>query len=133
MRQKPSVLIEDPKREIRAFRVAASFTLGTKRAKGKGGFIDSVAGGVSTFYAEVVQNLRSWHATAPKLRELGPGDTGADDVEEELVSTALSSQDDPEVSEEATVVQSARRTRMQGESLRDFVARNGSRRKDSDV
>lgn len=128
VRDHPGLLIEDPKREIRAFRVAASFTLGSKRGKGKGGFIDSVAGGVNTFYAEVVQNLRSWQATAPKLRELGAEETATDEVEEQLISTALSSQDDSEISEDAPVVQFANRRRREGDALEDFIVLNGSRR-----
>ncbi len=127
VRDNPSLLIEDPTREIRAFRIASSATLGSKRGRGRGGFIDSVTGTVNTFYVDVVQNLRAWHPTAPRLRELGPEDTGEDAVEGALISTALSSQDGSEASEQAAVVLRAQRLRLVGDSLDSFIDQNGSR------
>lgn len=126
VRESPKLLIADPSRDIRAFRIASNAPMGTKRGRGRGGFIDSVAGAVNGFYAEVVQNLRGWQPLAPKLRELVPEDT-EQAVEEALVSTALSSQDSPETSDATAAVRRAVRTRIAGDTLMEYVGQNGSR------
>lgn len=92
VRESPYLLVADPKRDIKSFRVALSAPMGTKRARGRGGFIDSVLDLTDTFYADVLQNLKAWSASPPKMRE--------DSVEvpspPALASGALSSQDGPE-------------------------------------
>jgi hypothetical protein len=91
VRDDPGSLVADPGKELKSFRVALSGSLGGKRGRGRGSFIDSVADAVDTFYGEVLQSLKAWSATPPKLRE-----------EPEpirptvLSSTALSSQDGTE-------------------------------------
>ncbi|MEU4800827.1 hypothetical protein [Actinosynnema sp. NPDC023587] len=92
----PSVLVADPAREIRGFRVAHSVPAGTKRGTGRNSFIDSVLGAVTGFYEDVVQNLKPWAAAPPRIR---PDETFTPpiDVPSALVSTAPSSQDGPEV------------------------------------
>jgi hypothetical protein len=92
VREDPQSLITDPKRELRSFRVAMSATMGSKRARGRGSFIDSILDLVDLFYADVVQHLKSWSAAPPKMREPEPAVTKP----EPLSSTALSSQDGPE-------------------------------------
>jgi len=94
VREDPALLIADPKREIRAFRVATSVPMGVKRGKGRGAFIDSVLAAVDGFYAEVVQDLKAWSAAPPRMRE-----AEVPKEKPELVSTALSSQDDPETAD----------------------------------
>lgn len=89
VRDNPTSLIDDSGREIRAFRVATTAPLGTKRGRGRGAFIDSIIGGVDTFYAEVLGSLRAWAAAPPKLRPTDPASQGIDDT----VATALSSTD----------------------------------------
>jgi hypothetical protein len=94
VREDPTVLIGDAQRELRAFRVAVTSTTGSKRGRGRATFIDSVLDAVDGFYAEVVQYLKAWSATPPKLREpltepLVPTETALD-------SNALSSQDGAE-------------------------------------
>ncbi len=94
VREDPTVLIQDAKRELKSFRLALSAPLGTKRGRGRGAAIDSVLMAVDTFYGEVLQYLKAWTATPPKFREaaeLPPQTPPA------LVSTALSSQDGVEV------------------------------------
>jgi len=89
IRENPAILIADPTKELRTFRVAVSTPMGAKRGRGRGSFIDSVAEAINSFYSEVMQNLKSWTAAPPRMRELPP-------VPEErpaLASTALSSQD----------------------------------------
>ncbi|TWH73609.1 hypothetical protein JD78_02133 [Modestobacter roseus] len=94
VREDSAVLVQDPKREIRSFRVALTSPLGTKRGRGRGAAIDSVLDAVETFYGEVLQNLRAWTAAAPKMRDVAelPKETSP-----ALASTALSSQDGVEL------------------------------------
>jgi hypothetical protein len=88
IREKPAILIADPTKDLRMFRVAVSTPMGAKRGRGRGSFIDSVTEAINGFYGEVMQNLKAWTATPPKLREIPavPEPTS-------LASTALSSQD----------------------------------------
>ncbi|MCE0485700.1 hypothetical protein [Ornithinimicrobium sediminis] len=91
VRETPALLVADPKRDIKSFRVALSAPMGTKRARGRGGFIDSVLDLTDTFYADVLQHLKAWSASPPKLREETletPSPAG-------LASGGLSSQDGP--------------------------------------
>ena len=77
IRENPSVLIADPKKELRTFRIAAVSAMGAKRAAGRGGFIDSVLNGVETFYGHVLQQVRPWTAKPPQLAK---APTAADGV-----------------------------------------------------
>jgi hypothetical protein len=67
VRESPGVLIEDAKRDIRMFRVAASSPAGTKRGTGRGAFIDSVLASIDGFYELVLQQVRPWAPRAPQL------------------------------------------------------------------
>lgn len=90
VREDAAVLIQDPKKDLRSFRLALSSPLGTKRGRGRGAAIDSVIDAVDDFYGEVLQHLKAWTATPPRMREA----TGLPEGKvPELVSTALSSQD----------------------------------------
>ena len=99
VRSKPEVLIEDPKRELRTFHVALSAPMGTKRGQGRGSFITSVLDLLDEFYRSVVQNLKPWAAAPPRLRP-DPTDVGEPGLAPQLVSTAISSQDDVEVGQD---------------------------------
>ncbi|MDP3969357.1 MAG: hypothetical protein Q8Q02_13895 [Nocardioides sp.] len=94
VRETPATLVADASKELRTFRVAASATLGAKRGRGRGAFIDSVLTTVDCFYADVLGSLRAWSAAPPKLREAHPTPP---DVDEEipltLTSADYSSQD----------------------------------------
>lgn len=91
VREDPALLVLDPAREFKSFRVGQSTQMGAKRGRGRGSFIDSVLDSVDTFYEEIVQNLKAWSAAPPKLRpEVEPPEGERSD----LSSTALSSQDD---------------------------------------
>jgi hypothetical protein len=90
VREDAAVLIQDPKKDIRSFRIALSAPLGTKRGRGRGGAIDSVLDAVDGFYGEVLQHLKAWTAAPPKMREVAEL---PDERRPALVSTALSSQD----------------------------------------
>lgn len=91
----PTLLIQDPTKELRSFEIALTTPMGSKRGRGRGSLIDSVLEAVDGFYAEVLQNLKSWSAAPPKLRAEADALAGEqEDVAPALVSTALSSQDD---------------------------------------
>jgi hypothetical protein len=93
VREDPTCLLADPKRDLRGFRVEISAPLGTKRGRGRGAFIDSVLDLVDDFYTEVVQHLKAWTASPPKMRETPAEEP---DVSPQLVSTSFSSQDGQE-------------------------------------
>jgi hypothetical protein len=92
VRLNPAVLVADPAKELRSFRIALSAPVGSKRGRGRGSFIDSVLDAIDAFYGEVVQNLKAWSAAPPRMREtIEPGPTHS-----ALDSNALSSQDGAE-------------------------------------
>lgn len=93
VREDPSLLVQDPKRELRSFRVAISEPMGAKRGRGKGAFIDSVLDLVDDFYGDVVQYLKAWSAAPPRMRD---NDVVPNDEPKALSSTSVSSQDGPE-------------------------------------
>lgn len=97
VREDPAALVADPAKELKTFRVALSVPLGSKRGRGRGSFIDSVLDAVDVFYGEVVQRLKAWSATPPRLRPGLERDEQGSGVPTALVSTALSSQDGAEV------------------------------------
>jgi hypothetical protein len=90
VRANPALLLADPKKELRSFRVALSNKLGSKRGSDRGSFIKSVLDAVDRFYADVLQELKAWTAAPPRLRDLADEPT-VQPVS--LSSTALSSQD----------------------------------------
>lgn len=96
VRENPGLMIDGSGKELRSFRVAASSVAGTKRGTGRGGFIDSVLSAVDDFYEQVIQNLKPWMPAPPKLRSL-EDTVEAEPVSQALVSTAISSQDGPEL------------------------------------
>lgn len=98
VRDDPTKLIGDPAKEPRLFRVALTSPMGSKRGRGRATFIDSVLQAIDDFYASVMQNLKAWTATPPKLRQTEAEAVAAEQREAPtpaLASTALSSQDGP--------------------------------------
>ena len=71
VRVDPSILLSDPKVDLRRFRIAATSQLGTKRGIGRGAFIDSVLGAIDGFYKTVLQGISPWVAKAPQLAKPG--------------------------------------------------------------
>ena len=59
----------DNSKEIATFRVSIVRASGEKRGRGKGAFIDSVLSQVELTYAELLQPIRPWVSSAPKLSE----------------------------------------------------------------
>lgn len=97
VRENPALLIEDPKKDFRMFRVAASSSMGTKRGAGRGGFIDSVLAAVDGFYEAVAQQITPWTARAPQLPK--GGRTAAEESGLELEPPPLDSLEDEEAAE----------------------------------
>lgn len=109
LRDDPEALVDPQKRAFRAFRVAATSQLGSKRGTGRGAFIDSVLSAIDGFYEIVVQALRPWPPKAPQLPRSGKSaaeDAGIDitppsgDLIEKTDSeSAPTRNDDPESTE----------------------------------
>ena len=59
----------DNSREISEFHVEVLAKMGTKRASGNGGFIDSVVDLFELTYGEVLQPIKPWQEPAPKLSQ----------------------------------------------------------------
>ncbi|MFI5937113.1 hypothetical protein [Actinoplanes sp. NPDC051494] len=76
--------------------MAQSSAAGTKRGSGRGTFIDSFLGSIDDFYEHVLQNLKPWMPAPPRLR-VADEQISAEPVAASLVSTAISSQDGPEI------------------------------------
>lgn len=96
VREDATLLIADPAKELRSFRVARSTAAGAKRGTGRGSFIDSLLDAVDEFYEQVIQVLKPWMPAPPKLRsqeEVVPVEA---DVDPAVSSSAISSQDGPE-------------------------------------
>ncbi len=92
IREDPKLLVPEGGRDIRSFRVALTSPSGAKRGRGRGAFIDSVLNNLDVFYADVVQHVKPWTATPPRLREPDiPVETPSG-----ITSTDLSSQDGPD-------------------------------------
>jgi hypothetical protein len=68
LRADPALLVADPKRDIRNFTLTLSKVAGTKRGQGRGSFVGGVLDLVDAFYRDVVQVLRPWTASAPKVK-----------------------------------------------------------------
>ena len=81
VREDPDVLIADPSRELRSFRITRLTPMGIKRGSGRGSFIDSVLDGIDDFYAGILQNLKEWTPPAPKLPAAPRLDDTADNGE----------------------------------------------------
>ena len=72
VREDPKVLVDDPKRELRAFTVSLTANVGTKRGQGKGSFVSSVVSAIDRFYAEVLQHIKPWTQAPPKVKDDEP-------------------------------------------------------------
>lgn len=98
VRNDPSLLVADPSKEFRAFRLVLAAPMGAKRGAGRGSFIASVLDVLETFYETTAQSLRPWSPAPPKARPV-PEEQDREAMEQgvatSLVSTAASSQDGP--------------------------------------
>lgn len=95
VREDSTVLLGAQQQDLRSFRIALTSPTAAKRGRGRGTFIDSVLDSVDGFYADVIQYLKAWSATPPRLRE--PLVEPLVPTESALDSNALSSQDGVEL------------------------------------
>ncbi len=86
LRENPAAVIEDKTRDIKAFTLTLSAPAGTKRGQGRGSFVGSVLDLCDTFYAQVVQTLRPWAPTAPRVKnpQIIPDDQATGEIIGEL-------------------------------------------------
>ena len=64
----PALYPADPRREPRAFTLTQAKPMGQKRGRAEGSFVRESGAQTITFYRDIVQDLKPWQATAPKLR-----------------------------------------------------------------
>lgn len=95
VRQDPALLIDDPQRDLRKFRITHTRPLGIKRGQGQGSLATSVLDTVDEFYASVLQQLKPWAARPPRLRQAEDDALEAATASDQLRSTSLSPQDGP--------------------------------------
>ena len=69
VRDRPEVLYPDTGKEIRRFTLTLTRNMGMKRDSTKGSFAESVVSTVEDFYSDVLQKLRPWKASPPKLKK----------------------------------------------------------------
>jgi hypothetical protein len=62
----------DPKRPPHDFTVALVRSMGAKRGRGAGSFVNDTRAQVFDFYRDIVQELRRWQAKPPRLPEVPP-------------------------------------------------------------
>ena len=81
--ERPELLLYpgDPKREPRTFRLSLPQNLGRKKGKGTESFIGESSDQMRDFYGNVLQGIRAWQPSAPKLRDI------PDEAKEELDDT----------------------------------------------
>jgi hypothetical protein len=91
VREDPTVLLDQLKREPRLFRIAATSAAGPKRGTGRGAFIDSVLAATDGFYEAVMQHLQPWSSKAPQLPKSGK--SAAEEAGLELAAPPEDSQD----------------------------------------
>jgi hypothetical protein len=84
LREEPQRLLldADPKRPPRAFRLALSGPMGAKRGKGERSFVLETRKQTIAFYRDLVQDVKRWRASAPKLPD-EPRDTAVTDPSSE--------------------------------------------------
>jgi hypothetical protein len=70
VREDPSAAFypADPKREPKGFTLIQTNAMGQKRGRAEGSFVRETASQTVTFYRDIVQDLKTWQAAAPKLR-----------------------------------------------------------------
>jgi hypothetical protein len=74
VRDEPERLLypQDLRREPKSFTLTLGRSMGQKRGKGEGSFVRETRAQTFDFYGDLVQNLKSWQARAPKLRDEEP-------------------------------------------------------------
>ena len=95
VREDPSAALcpGQPKRPPRAFTLTLAKPMGQKRGRAKGSFVRETALQTTAFYHDIVQNLKPWHAPAPRLQDAEQLDMQADFEDEHSVVLAGAASD----------------------------------------
>jgi hypothetical protein len=96
VREDPTPLYYPPdaKREPKNFVVTHSKPMGQKRGRAEGSFVRETATQSVTFYRDIVQDLKSWYAPAPKLHT-EPEPTSDFPPTDQAILPAWASDDNP--------------------------------------
>lgn len=98
-REDPTILVTDPQKVVRAFRLVHSAPMGAKRGGGRGSFIGSVLEVLQSFYEDTAQHLKPWPTSPPRSRDVSDEvaqEAAEQGVPRSLLSADASSQDGPE-------------------------------------
>ncbi len=68
LRDDPTLVVLDEKRDLVQFRVSRTYKMGAQRGIGRNGFVTSCVDSLEAFYHEAVQPLRAWQAPPPIRR-----------------------------------------------------------------
>ena len=68
VRAHPELVLPPSDKDIKGFQLSLVRNMGLKRDASKGSFIESVISTTEDFYRSVLQNLRPWKPTPPKLK-----------------------------------------------------------------
>lgn len=88
VRDTPDVLYPEGGKEIRHFSLTLTRNMGMKRDATKGSFAETVVSTVEDFYGQVLQRLRPWKASPPKLKKAAEGPPVPEETVVDLPSTA---------------------------------------------
>jgi hypothetical protein len=69
VREDPSLLYPTTGKEIRQFLLTVTHNMGLKGRAGRGSFINTVVESTKGFYGDVLQNLKAWKPSPPKLKK----------------------------------------------------------------
>ncbi|MGH9894317.1 MAG: stress response protein, partial [bacterium] len=69
VREQPGLLHPESGKEISRFVLTLTRNMGLKRDAGRGSFIESVLDTTREFYSSVLQGLKAWKASPPKLKK----------------------------------------------------------------
>lgn len=106
VRDDPKLLLSDPPREIKSFRIAATVNAGLKNGAGRGSFVGGAVEALDDFYEGTVQDIKPWSAPPPRLRKDEAEDEIDAGVAPALLSTSISSQDGAETDADPSVTSS---------------------------
>jgi hypothetical protein len=103
VRENPEVLYPDQGKDLKYFVLTMTRNMGLKRDASKGSFADSIMTTAEEFYSEVLQNLRAWKASPPKLKREAEEAKEAPEIPRELEQpvTAAEAEMETEVARES--------------------------------
>jgi hypothetical protein len=122
VRDEASTLYPEGGREIRAFTLSIASNMGLKRDSSRGSFVESVVNAAEVFYGEVLQNLRTWKPSPPKLKKPAEREVPPEAAVADLVGVEPSdiAELPPEVVERAPVTESSVETFSPGREDEDL-------------